>query len=313
MTPSAYGLELDASNFLVGGSVPTGTTAVEKTYTISATDYVYHFNRLWRFTGTQLIYSAPEYTSVYYPSGIGHLDFNEDTNSITKIVPLQNSLVAFKTTGAFMVPNQPDQRGNFDHQDIIQEAALAAANQAVELDNVIYISNATGLTALLPSGETVEVTAPVRGGSVFVNVALTANYVKKWIIGGTSYVYDVTNKKIFDYSTAGFLYQTPSLRVRGKGLAGAPFTISDMAFEVTHTGTSDGTIAFQTQFDARGWNTEDTVQVYYDRGTTERVSQSLQVQENARAFAMQVTALSGVKLRRILVRSSDFTQDSFDS
>jgi len=101
--------------------------------------------------------------------------------------------------------------------------------------------------------------------------------------------------------------------MRGRGDQGNPFTVSRVAFEIEHLAAdTDGRIVFATQFDSRGWNDSQTLDVLYERGSTEREHIVLDVQENARAFRMRITTLTGLAIRRIYVNSADFTQNSFD-
>jgi len=311
-TPSSYGIEPNRIGKLVNGTCPAGTAAVVKTYTIGGTDYEWHFNRVWRISGTQLIYGAPEYTTVYYPQGLGHLDFTEDGNSLLKMLPVGDSMIVFKTTGAYLIPNVSDHNATYTHGDIIQEASVATATHAVSIGGLAYASNAYGLFSVSPTGEVNEVTFPIRGSSTFKSVVLTADYNKKYLVGATDKsCYDILTKKTFDYNTSGFLYTSRSLRMTGRELQGNPFTVSRVAFEIEHTAEADGEIVFATQMDSRGWNDEQTIDAIYERETTERAQMDLDVQENCRAFRIKITSLSGLSIRRIFVNSSDFTQNSF--
>lgn len=313
-TPDSYGIEPDRNGKLVSGSCPSDTAAVAKTYTIGENDYSWYLNRLWRISGTQLIYGAPDYISSYYPQGLGHLDFTEDTNAILKILPLRTSIVVFKTSGAYRIFNATDPNANFVHGDIIQEAHLSTATNAIVINNLVFVSNSDGLFSISDEGEVTEITVPVRGEEIFVDSALTADYENKYIIGDEDqFCYDINAGKIYDYRTEGFLYTTPSLRMRGRREQGNPFTVSRVAFEIEHlTEDTDGQIVFATQFDSRGWNDSQTLDVLYKRGSTEREHIVLDVQENARAFRMRITTLTDLVIRRIFVNSADFTQNSFD-
>lgn len=311
-TPLAYGIDANRSGKLMEGSCPTGTAAIVKTYTVSSA-YEWHFNRLWRISSTQLIYGAPEYTTAYYPQGLGHLDFNEDSNSLIKMLPVGDSMMVFKSTGAYIIPNATDHDARFFHSDIIQDAYISTATHAVSLGGLAFVSNANGLFAISPSGEVTEITLPVRGGSVFVSTPLTADYSLKFIIGNASkYCYDMVAKKLFDYNTSGFLYTTKTLKMNRRESYGNPFTISRVAFEIEHTtADTDGQLTFQTQMDDRGWNAPQIIDCYYDRDGTERVQVDLDAQENCRAFRLKLTDLTGLAIRKIYANSSDFTQNSF--
>jgi hypothetical protein len=260
-----------------------------------------------------LIYGAPEYSSAYYPQGLGHLTFPEDGNSLIKMLPVGDSMMVFKSTGAYVIPNATDHNAGFVHGDIIQEASVATATHAVSIGGLAFVSNANGLFAISPQGEVTEITMPVRGSTIFVSTPLTADYKKKYLVGNTDkYCYDVQAKKIFDYSTSGFLYTSRSLRMTSRTLQGNPFTVSRLAFEIEHTtAETGGSLTFATQMDSRGWNDDQSIDAMYDRDTTERVHVDLDVQENCRSFRLKITAMTGLSIRRIYVNSSDFTQNSF--
>ena len=315
-SPNCYGVEADVTGKLTTGSCPSGTAAIVKTYTIGETSYEWHFNRLWRISDSQLIYGAPEYSTAYYAQNLSHLDFPEDGNSLLKMHPVGDSMIVFKSTGAYIIPSASNHNADYVHSDIIQDALISTATHAVSLGGLAYVSNANGLFAVAPSGEVVELTLPIRGSDLFKSMILTADYQKKYIIGTSDETaqccYDVAAKKIFDYSTSGFIYTSRSLRMTGKELEGNPFTISRLAFEIEHT-TEDtnGQIVFAIQMDARGWNDTQTIDALYDRGTTERVHADLDVQENCRAFSIKITSLSRLSIRRIYAYSSDFTHNSF--
>ena len=311
-TPSSYGIEANRTGKLVGGSCPSGTTAIVKAYTISATSYEWHFNRVWRINSNRLIYGAPEYSTAYYPQGLGHLDFPEDGNALLKMLPVGNSMMVFKTTGAYIIPNVSDHNAGYVHSDIIQEASVAGATYAVSVGGMAYVSNASGMFSVAQNGEVTEITEPIRGSAIFKSVALTADYTKKYIVGSEDkYCYDIVAKKLLDYSTTGLLYTSRSLRMTSREAQGNPFTISRVAFEIEYTTASDGQIVFSTQMDSRGWNDSQTVDAFYESESTERVQIDLDIQENCRAFRLKITSLSNLSIRRIFVNSSDFTQNSF--
>lgn len=313
-TPASYGVEANKDGFLTIGSCPSATAVVEKTYVVGADTYIWHFDRLWRASGTQIIYGAPQYSASYFPQGLGHVDIPEDSNSVLKLVPVGNAIIAFKTSGAFLLQNAADHGGNFEKWDIIQTCGITAASNAIQVDGTVYASTANGLYAIDSRGQTTELTGPVRGSNIFKNTALTLNYQNKYVIGATDqYCYDINNKRLLDYSTAGFLYTAPSLRMTARGYAGSPFTISDVAFEIQFIAAGDGQVKFQTQFDSRGWNEVQTFDIINERGATERVHVALDIQENARAFGFRLTDLNNVMIRRIYVKSADFTEESFDA
>jgi len=101
-TPNCTGVSATDEGFMQTGTIPTVDTRTVRTYTISGTDYEWHFNRLWRFTLSQVIYGAPDYTDVYYAQGPGYFDLNEldgTTDPILKMLPLGGKDMAFMRAG----------------------------------------------------------------------------------------------------------------------------------------------------------------------------------------------------------------------
>ena len=208
-SPDCYGLDLDKDGRLARGTtMPSGTTRVAKTYTVSAATWYEHYQRLWRASGTNLLFGARFYTDAVVPQAFGKITFTEDANSILGFIPFgRDSLFVLKTTGAYVISNITDTRGFWSRTDLMQGLGAAALNQATELDSTIYVSNANGLYAMAPNGQVTEVTRKVRNDSsfstVFASKALTVDYSDRRIIGGsggTGFIYEVETDKIFRWS-----------------------------------------------------------------------------------------------------------------
>ena len=205
-SPDCIGVSMEADGRLVKSvTAPTGTARIQRGATLSGVPYKWEYNRLWNFNGLStgstvtsnlLRYGAMFYDDIYQLQRNGLIPETEDSSAIVAIVPFgQDNLFVAKTTGSYVVGNCLDTRAFFQQGPILQEMACPAANQIVELDGVIYVSNAGGVYAY-QGGQTKEITRKVRDAvTAYANVALTADYSKKRIIGGTSVVYDVATEK----------------------------------------------------------------------------------------------------------------------
>jgi len=307
-TPAAYGIDINKPTLLKAGAVPTGTTALATTYTIDADTYNWWYNRLWRISGTQVIFGAPEYTATYYEQDIGHIDLPQGTGDLVAIRPLgQTALIAFKADCFFIINNADRDDANFSVTYYNQRIGLDDATHLVELDGVVYVSNTTGLWSIAYNGDVNEITAPVKNNvAPFASQVLTANYAKKWIIGGTTCAYDTLSKRLFDYSTDGFLYTSPTLTMRRKGSENTPFVVDAIALEVVHDDTTGKQITYQTKVNDRDWNTEVVVDLIPEDGTLTRHLIHFDSQRNGRTFAVRFTAMSaGVAIKNIFASLDD--------
>ena len=314
-TPAAYGIATTRQGYLSTGACPGSDTGLAKTYSVGVNTYNWWYNRLWRISGNQIVYGAPNYHDSYFAQGLGVVNFLEDANDLLALVPVgSGSLAVFKSTCAFVLRNADDHAGNFQKSDAIEEAYIAAATRAVALDGVCYFSNADGLFALDEAGKVTEITLPVRGSlTPFSNSALAADYQTKRIIGATDqWCYDAAYQKLFDYSTAGFLYTTPSLRMVARGYEGNPFNVDRIAFEVFFADTSDGELTLQTKCGDRDWFDTVTVSLSHAADALARVEVPLDQQQNGRTFALRITALSdNVYIRSITASVSDFMMEGY--
>lgn len=308
-TPDSYNLSLSKDNRIAVGSVPTGTTRIAKTTTVSGTSYLWHYRRLWRFSGTDLYFGAPDYDDVYYAQRLGKIPFAEDAQSIVAIVPFgEDSIFVAKSTGSYVVGNCLDTRALFLKSDIIQEMRCSSASNIVELDGIVYVSNANGVYAYR-NGNVVEVTRKVRDDvSTYASVALTADYEKKYIIGGTAFVYEPATDKIFKYQASGFRYTSPQKRMPDW----RPFGVDRIVFTIEHSDTEDGTLTYQYRIDDDSWSDEFQVLLPYADEKYTVVTEGLDNRRNCSRFQVRLTSLSSTKyIREIRVDSSTFNFDDY--
>ncbi len=308
-TPNATGLDMTTPGYLKSGTIPTGTARIAKTYTVGATVYNLYYRRLWRTTGSQIIYGAPDYTAVYLPQGRGWIDKNESTNDFITFLPIgNNGLIFFKTDGAYIMSNADSESANFSMSDFIQEAHIATTGYACELDGVVYFANSDGFFAIDAAGSVVELSEPIRGN--ITAATITADYESKYLMIGTAMAYRVTDKKFFKYSGSTFLYESRKLHNRDNSI----LAVSSIDFEFDKTSTTQGNITLQINTAERGYgNKTYTLPVRPVRGDEEHASINVPA-ENGLSWQMKITALpSNLKIKNIWARVKNYTPESRDS
>jgi|GEM_PF-4127274 len=306
-TPNATGLDLDEESFLKKNTTtPTTNTRVVKTYSTVAdgggttADYEWHYNRLWRTSGTdpgELIFGAPAQKGLYLPQNGGSIEFRDDTTAMLKMMPIgQSGLIVMKSTGSYIITNANSLSGQFETTEFIEEAKISTATHCIELDGVVYFCNSDGLFSIELNGNVQELSFPVRGD--VTAAVVTADYKNKYIkvAATTPYVYDVNTKRWFKYtgaSTSTFTYETRRMQSLDRAGVEQPFSVDRVAFQVLWTsGTAEGTLVqlpFQTQVEDREWSATQNLQAVYDRGQQAQLQTTLAQPDTGRNFKLKLT------------------------
>ena len=62
-TPDGYGYDLTAWGTITAGTIPTGSSRIQKAVTLTESalsiPYIWHYNRLWNITGRAVVESVP--------------------------------------------------------------------------------------------------------------------------------------------------------------------------------------------------------------------------------------------------------------
>ena len=305
-SPACYGVDLDAAGFLKTGSVPTGDTAIARTYEgvklygvgdATATYTLYH-NRLWLRTGAKLYYGAPEYTDKYVPDGLGYVEFKQDSSfsdHYKTFLPISGGGIAVLTThGAYPVTPA---RGGFDIGTVQQALAVAGSTYAThDGAGTIYVSNTGGVWAW-DGREVRELTRAVRNslGTFGTATALTMDYDRRRVIGTSKFVVDLPSGALFDYGTSGFLWTSRTMAGREQ------FSPERIIFMVEHSGTSDGSVGLAWEIEEEGWSNVDTVDLKYRGRKYSRVEYTGRLPAaRCHKFRIRLTSLSStVKIREV--------------
>jgi len=303
-SPDSYGLSLDTDGVLSAGTVPSGSSHVADTETISDNVWTWYFRRLWRIDGVTLLYNSPEYRDVILPQDLDGLRFDEDGNSLLTFFPFAgDSLFVAKASGAYQIPGAGSLGGAFTHGDIEEALKISNAANAIMLDNIAYVSNDNGFFAW-DGREIVELSRAINNDSTtldaFKNKALTADFSKKYIIGGTDFVYDVGNKRLMRYSGSAFRFTTRTVVTKTR----QPFTVDKIALAVDGATESKSTIALQIKRDDE-WEDEREFSVIADYNTRRRAEYMIEQPIEARQFTLRLTDVpSHIKIHQIDIRSN---------
>lgn len=318
-TPDATGISLTTEGYLVADvDVPPATATTAKTYVIGPTTYNWWYNRLWRVntSSPKLLYGAPEYTGTFLPQGLGEVDFRNEAGNVLTVMPIgTGGLIVFKAAaaGAYIVPNAADPSGRFVASELITEAGILAATDAVEMEGIVYFRKASGesgeyrLFAIGPDGQVHELSFALRGTTVVGTLAV--DFKQKLVLatgGAYDLAYDVQAKRWAKYDGATTSYTTRALcdPVR------APISITGVAFDYDNTAASDLSLVYQTRYDARAWSDDQTVAILYDR-STHNYAMHQPPADTGTQFQIKVTTLpAGLKVRAIYVRVSGYTPES---
>jgi hypothetical protein len=316
-SPACYGVDCQRDGQLKTGSILTGTARVATTKTISATTYYWHYDRCWRSSGADLIFGAPFYDDVYQVQGRGKVTAEA---SIVAFMPCFNTRMWVATaSGSQFVDNAMSQGsassgGVMRLGQLVQELTLSTGHgtSALTLDEIPYLVNTKGIWSY--DGQNVkEWTRPVRYtlGSFGSEVALTADYQQKFIIGAAKFVLDPLTGKLFDYGTSGFLFTSRTLVADGY----RPFGIGDLFFSVQFSpdDPSDATINWETKTEDSDWTTEEDIVVQsVDGMKTMVVARPQNSITTAHKFAIRITGLSSnLYIRQIDIDVAGFAHGDF--
>lgn len=308
-SPACYGVDCRRDGQLKTGSIISGTTRVATAKTISNVAYVWHYDRIWRANGADLIHGAKFYDKVYAPQGRGKVTAEA---TIVGFQPcLRNRMWIYGGSGSQFIGGADSASGQFALDQLIQEMVVTTnhATSAVTLDEIPYCVNTQGIWSY--DGTAVkELTRPVRYslGSFASEVALTCDYQQKFIIGAAKFVVDATNGKLFDYGSTGFLFTTRTLTAADN----RPFAIGDIGFSIEFGSASDASISWESKTEDDDWVKEDDITVPCDIGTKSFITTRMADPKTARKFAIRLTAISDhLYIRSINMNLANFATGDF--
>jgi len=311
-SPSCYGVDCQRDGQLKTGSIITGAARIATTKTISSTTYYWHYDRAWRSNSADLIFGAKFYDDCYNVQGRGKV--TAEASIITFMPAFKDQMWVATASGSQFLDGATRPAGQFQMGQLIQELYVSSGKgtSALVLDEIPYVVNLDGIFSY--DGTAVkEWTRPVRYslGSFASEVALTADYQQKFIIGAAKFVLDPLTGKLFDYGTTGFLFTSRTLTAAGF----RPFGIGDVTFSVQFSTTdpSDATINWETKTEDDDWYAEDDIIIQaIDGMKTAVMARPANPITTAHKFALRLTGLSSnIYIRQIDVSVTDYAQGSF--
>ena len=307
-TPDASNIDINADGYMTYGTIPSGTARTVRQYTIGGKAYDYHYERCWRFSGSQVIYNSPIYTTVFLPQGQGLLDLNESSGNILAMLPIGGTgLIFLRDGGSNVIAQANDNRAYFFESDYMQEVSIATASHAVELDGLVYYVNTSGLSSVDISGDVKDLSNAVYG-SVTV-AALTADYLRKQIIIGTALAYDVKSKKFFKYGGSTLEYYSPQLRSKDN----STISVNKVGFEFDKSATTAGELQFKIRTETRDWSRAYKLPILNREEMKEQASYDVDPYVGL-SWQLRITQLpTNIKLKNIWVRVKGFTPESRES
>lgn len=310
-TPDAYGLDLSKDGVIAKGTIPSSVSRVEKTVTISGQQYSWYYKRLWGISNTILRVGAQNYDDVYYEQG-PDIPFNEDDNPILALVPFwPDFLFIAKESGGYALQNCGDSRGSilFQRTDLIQEMEVASADRIVELNGNVYISNEKGLMVLdAGSLRTDEATRLVRDEVStlgFPELSLKADYQKRYVIGGSTFVLDTETGSVYRYNGSSFRYTTPQYHNPDY----SPFNVDRLIFMVDHYNSSSPVMKYQIKLNDMDWGRAIELKLSYQNHDKIRTVVECPLGEpdnsNCRTFQLRITSMPDGKAIRSIMMDGD--------
>jgi len=295
-TPDAYGIDPEADGFLKTGSVLVGDTRLVRTDTIAGKQWNWYYNRSWQDTGRVLNYTAPFYRDADHRQGLGKIEVD---TSITTFAPVLSSQMWVCTPkGSHFVAQANDPRGFFFVSQFEQGMFADSSAATTVLNQQPWVCNKKGVFSF-DGRERKEWTRPVRDSiAPFASKTLVADYSKRFLVGGSSFVIDTETGNLFSYATTGFRYTSPTLTQKEDA---SPFTMDAVRFVYEMSSTANAAISWQSKFEDGDWTDEEDVDIYAEDGMKSAQEKQIRANETtAHKFAMRITALSSnIKIRQI--------------
>jgi len=253
-SPSCYGVDCTKDGYLKTGTIPSSVNAVVTTKTVHGVARLWYYNRLWNFSGMVLTFGAPDYDDFYYAQAMGKL--KAYANIITILPCFNTDVVVITATGSHMVQQTVDARGWYEFAEFLQDFYTDSSTKAVIMNATPYVANTRGVFSY--DGQKInEWTRPVRYSlGSFQDVAIAADYTRRFIIGTAKFAIDTEKNKLFDYGTAGFLFTSKTLMGEG----GRPFEFDNVGFQIEHADGANGTIEWQVKVEDGDWVDQDDIE-----------------------------------------------------
>lgn len=312
-SPSCYGWSCNNNFLLQAGTCPVGTAQniiTKQIGSVNPRTWNWFYNRLWRAAGTTLFYGPPEYDDIVFQTGVGKITM--DAAIVTFLPCLQSSIWVATASGSQILGHTTSDREWAEVKRLYQEFSVSTAANALVLDGIPVVSNTSGVFSF-DGTKTTEWTRPIRNSlGSFSNQAILADYAKGWIIGTSKFVIDTQTSKLFDYGTVGNLFTTRTIaQTDGYG----PFEVTDIAFVIQHSTTSDSSFALETKIEENDWQAQADVQCKYVQDGLTRIEVPFdQSIRTGHRFSLRVSGLdSEISIREIQICVRNLCLGSFSA
>jgi len=172
-TPYAVGLDADAEGYIAKGTIASGSARTRKTYTVGGSTYDWHYRRLWRVSGDEIIWGALGYNDVYYRHQRGCYEANQGLDAGDfldgAIHPIGTGGLAFfheNSGGGYIIRNADNLNARFDISQYMQDLKISDRSHAVTVDGILFFTNSDGFFAATVDGSIQEVSLPIRGDAL---------------------------------------------------------------------------------------------------------------------------------------------------
>ena len=331
--PEGTGFDLSADGLIKKGTIPTATASVEGTKTIedvlysSGADgidvpFLWYYRRLFNITdmtaaGTSnLLHIGAEgyLDNFFYERGVGPVALDDVSDAVIKDITTfgADGVLVGTDKGSYALRgfNSAGRLSGLSRSHIIEALTCAGtytAGSMGTLDGVAYLTNASGLMSY--DGSTAA-HASIKLKDTSLNTkAITIDHENKYIVCGTSHVYDVLNDKWFQYSGSDFSFKSRVFH----NADWSPFSIDRILFVVDRTGTDDLEITYKTKYENEDFSDDNyTVDAIYDEGQYTVISHSLEYNRSVHKFQVEVTGMdSNMAIKEILLDVENYRRDDY--
>lgn len=314
-SPNAKGLGIDEPGYLYYDSTPTAGSAWLPRATISeptnapknsaagAMTWNYFHNRVWGWSTQSgdtlyILYGAFGYYSRFMYHGLGKLFADEETGAIKGIAPFGKNLAILKESYFYMIDNAADPGNDFVVRYVGQNPGATKYEHVVDIDGTLVVCNTYGVWATDGNGVK-ELTAGIRNNlgafrpyaddTTGINY-LRADFNKRWVVGSNDssgdtvrWILDLTNGGLYDYSSSGFLYTTPTFVAEGR----EPLLVTEIGFAYKLGSGSSGSITYSVQVNDT-WNSQGAHKILID-DSNGWASFPIELPKACRRFALKIT------------------------
>ena len=271
-TPDAYGMGVDVPGNLYADSVPSGYVANPFYTAVSAPTgapsegltWYYWFDRLWAISadGLSVYYGAYGYKTnfIYQRRGLSGF-YATGGKSYTTLAPFGNSMALFTASSVDVIQNANQPSGDFSIVEMIDTQGCAVANRAVASGSNLFYINANGVWVVgnyTANDATRSVRSSLAPFTTATSTVLRYDDRRKLVVGldgsaNEKFAIQAQGDEIalFDYSTTGFRYTTPTFIASG----GVPLSIDKIAIVYHYTSATDKYISLDVKIND-DWKTE---------------------------------------------------------